>query len=249
MNVRGFFIGLVLLSGVVQAAGCWDIKDTSNLEFDELNDLITFSVKDAMTCEVVSGAKINFGGVALSTDAKGQFSVPLGILKDGQKIKMLVKKANYITLLKKLEVEVGTIRGNKILLSPKLAPKSVRFVLSWSDKPRDMDIHLVNDDYHISHRNTRSIAGKAKLDRDAMHGFGPETITLDEVKSGSSYTLYVDRFSKNGEIDSSAEVQVYIDNRLDRVIKLPRTSSRSVKVMTLKDGDTKYHNIPIDRIP
>ena len=162
---------------------------------------------------------------------------------------MLVKKAEYITLLKKLVVEVGTIRGNKILLSPKLPPKSVRFVLSWSDKPQDMDIHLVNDNYHISFRNTHSIAGTAKLDRDAMHGFGPETVTLDEIDAHGTYTLYADRFSSNGKIDSNVEVQVYIDNKLDRVVKLPKTSSRAVKVVTLKDGEAIYSNTPVERVP
>ncbi len=239
----------LLSMGFVFADGCWDLKDTSKLEFDELNEMITFSVKDAMDCKAIAGAEVNFGGVPLKSNQKGEFSVPLNVLKDGQKIKMLVKKANYITLLKKLEVEVGTIRGNKILLSPKLPPQSARFVLSWSDKPQDLDIHLVNDDFHISYRNTRSITGKAKLDRDAMRGFGPETITLNKIDEHSSYALYVDRYSKSGEIDGSVTVEVYIDNKLDKIVKLPKTSDRSVKVMTLSHGEASYPNTPVSRVP
>ena len=249
MSIKKIVTAVLLTSSVSFAAGCWDLKEKSNLEFDELNEVITFSVKDAVSCKIVKGAKVNFGGVALTTNKKGQFSVPLSVLNDGQKIKMLVKATDYIPLLKKLEVEVGTIRGNKILLSPKLAPSSVRFVLSWTDKPKDMDIHLVNDDFHISFRNTKSIAGRAKLDRDAMRGFGPETITLEEVNENSTYSLYVDRYSSRGKIDGNVEVQVYIDNRLNKVVKLPKTSSRSVKVMTLSHGEVKYMNTPLDAIP
>jgi len=249
MNFQKLFLALLLTSGVSFASGCWDLKESSTIEFDELNEVITFSVKDAVDCKIIKNAHVNFGGVSLMTNKKGQFSVPLNVLQEGQKIKMMIKANDYITLVKKLEVEVGTIRGKKILLSPKLAPTSVRFVLSWTDKPKDMDIHLVNDDFHISYRNTKSIVGRAKLDRDAMRGFGPETITLEEVKENSTYALYVDRFSSTGKIDGSVEVQVYIDNRLDKVVKLPRTSSRSVKVMTLSHGQVNYMNTPVQSIP
>jgi len=247
--MKKIVLGMLLTTAMSFAAGCWDLKEKSTLEFDELNDVITFSVKDAVNCKIVANAKVNFGGVSLMTNKKGQFSVPLGVLNDGQKIKMLVTAKDYIPLIKKLEVEVGTIRGNKILLSPKLAPSSVRFVLSWTDKPKDMDIHLVSDDFHISFRNTKSIAGRAKLDRDAMRGFGPETITLEEVNENSSYALYIDRFSSQGEIDGNVEVQVYIDNRLNKVVKLPKTTKKSVKVMTLSHGEVTYMNTPINQIP
>ena len=244
-----FLVAFLATTALSFAAGCWDLKESSDLEFDELNEVITFSIKDAINCKIVKNAKVNFGGVALMSNKKGKFSVPLGVLQEGQKIKMLVKADKYISLIKKLEVEAGTIRGKKILLSPKLSPRSVRFVLSWTDKPQDMDIHLVNEDFHISFRNTKSISGRAKLDRDAMRGFGPETITLQKVNQNSSYALYVDRFSSRGRIDKSVEVQVYIDNRLDKVVKLPATNKRSVKVMTLSHGRTNYMNTPVESIP
>lgn len=248
-NVKIIILMLLLSLSFAQAKGCWDLREKSNLEFDELNDVITFSIKDAMNCKAVANAKVKFGSVSLTTDSQGFFRVPLDVLEDDQKIIMTIQKADYIKLTKKLVVEVGSIRGNKVLLSPRLAPQSVRFVLSWSNKPKDMDIHLSSDDFHISHRDTRSITGKAKLDRDAMSGFGPETITLTEVNEHKTYALYVDRYSKSGQIDSTVEVQVYIDNRLAKLIKLPKTSERAVKVMTLRDGQATYMNTPVKKVP
>lgn len=249
MCLKKLFIAVLLISKVSFASGCWDLKESSTLEFDELNDVITFSIKDAVKCKIIKNAHVNFGGVSLMSNKKGHFSVPLSVLQEGQKINLLIKADGYISLLKRLEVEAGSIRGKKILLSPKLDPQSVRFVLSWGDKPKDMDIHLLSEDFHISYRNSKSISGRAKLDRDARRGFGPETITLKKVDKQSSYSLYVDRFSSRGSIDSNVEVQVYIDNRLNKVIKLPRTSKRSVKVMTLLNGKIDYMNIPVESIP
>lgn len=247
--MKKIFLALCMSCGLLMADGCWSLLETSNSEMDELEGTIAFSIKDALSCENVAGATVDFGGVALKADAKGEFQVPLSVLADGQKITMVIKATDYITLAKKLEVEVGTIRGNKILLSPDLPPSSVRFVLSWADKPQDMDIHLLSDSFHISYRDTRSISGKAKLDRDAMRGFGPETITLDEIDAHKSYTVYADRYSKSGEINQNVELQVYIDNRLDKVIKLPNTKQRAVKIVTLKDGKVTYHNQAISSVP
>ncbi len=249
MKIKMLVTGLMMAGSLSYAQGCWDVKESSELEFDELSEKITFSIKDAVDCKPIDNAYVNFNGVKLATDGKGEFSVPLGVLQDGQQLKVLIKKEGYISLIKKLQVEVGTIRGNKILMSKKTDPKSVRFVLSWSDKPRDMDLHLVADEYHISYQNKHYVTGKVKLDRDAMHGFGPETITLQGIDKEQSYTVYANRYSRSGEIDGSVELQVYVDNRLFKTVKLPKTDKKAVKVMRIEPSGVFYDNQPVDALP
>jgi hypothetical protein len=247
--MKKIVIGMILTSALAFADGCWDLKDKSSLEFDELNDKITFSIKNAIDCKPVAYAKVNFGGVQLKANKKGKFSVPLDVMNEGQKIKMLIKADKYISLYKKIKVEAGTVRGNKILLSPILPVESVRFVLSWGKEPRDMDNHLVSDEFHISYRNTKSIRNRVKLDRDAKRGYGPETITLEKVDAEQHYTLYAYRFSKTGKISRDVEVSVYINNRLDKTVKLPNTDKRVVKVLEFYDDKVHYKSVAIDKLP
>ena len=184
----------------------------------------------------------------LKANAKGEFSVPMDILEDGQKIKILIKKKGYISLLKKTRVEVGTIWENKILLSPIMPPQSARFVLSWADKPKDMDIHLLSSKFHISYRDKKSITGKAFLDRDGMKGFGPETITLQKIDPNETYKVFVKRYSKKGQIDNRAKVEVYIDNKYKGTISLKATKGRIVEVLTLNQKGFKKINKPTSKI-
>lgn len=242
------FTVLLSLSSAM-ADGCWDLKEESELSFDELSEKITFSVKNAVTCEPVQFADVNFGGVTLQTDGMGTFSIALDSLNEDQAVKASIKAKKYITLYKKFRVEAGSIRGNKILLSPDLPVASIRFVLTWADKPRDMDLHLISEDFHVSYQDTKNVRNKARLNRDAKRGFGPETITLEKVNPNKTYTLYVNRYSRKGKINSKAEVAVYMDNRLKRVIKLPHTSLKAVKILTFKNDKAHYINEAINEVP
>lgn len=246
--MKKIILGLLATASFLLADGCWTTVQKSNGGFDELNDNITFSIKNAVNCKPVKDATINFGSVTLRTNYKGEFSVPLDVLEDGQKIDLQIAKKGYIPFKKRLEVTVGTIFGTKILVSPKLAPTSVRFVLSWDAKPTDLDIHLVTDDFHVSYRHKRNIAQKAKLDRDAMNGYGAETITLLEVKEDIAYKVFVKRFSHAGKIDGKAEIQVYVDNKLAKIVKLVSTSKKAVEVLKLFGGEITYINKGVDAV-
>ena len=243
--MKKVMVALLMMSGFVFAKGCWDLKASSSLEFDELKDSITFSVKNAVDCKVISGASINFNGVKLKTNAKGEFNVPLDVLKEGQKVKVLVKRSGFISLLKKVHVEAGSIWENKILLSPLMPEHSARFVLTWNEKPEDLDLHLKSEDFHISYQNKRSVTDKASLDRDGRKGFGPETITLLDIKPDENYDLYVHRYSSEGQIDNRAKVEVYIENKYKGTIALGATKERIVHVLSLDKKGYKKINKPI----
>ena len=239
-----FLAGLVALNVY---AGCWDSKASSNIEMDELDDTLTLSFKSAVDCSNIDNANvtiiINGKSVHTKTDDEGLLKIPAFVLKginDGH-LTLKVRKAHYIPYKINLDILLGTIWKKKFLLSPKLTPDSMRFVLSWDKDPRDLDIHLIADNYHISYRNKRSIDGVAKLDQDATHGYGAETITLDRVDPNTTYKLYVHKYSGMGGIDNKAKVAVYVDNQLDRIISLTN-SNKAVEVLEMHNGNLQYIN-------
>lgn len=246
--MKKILLFMILSLSLSYAQGCWDAKENRSMEFEELNDVIVFSIKNAVDCTPIPHAYVNFGGVKLSTDKQGKFTVPKGVLNNDRTIKMLIKHKGYISLVQKVRVEAGSIWKNKLLMSPKLPLGSARFVLSWSDKPKDMDLHLTSDDFHISFRKTKSIRNIAALDRDAKRGYGPETITLDKIKEDKTYALYVHQYSSDGSINGDIQVEVYLDNKLEKTISLVKTNKRFVKVLELTTDGVKYTNTPKNSI-
>lgn len=246
--MKKVLLGWLCGGAILWAQGCWDVKEESQLAFEELQEKITFSIKNAVDCSVVAGAQVNFNGVKLQTDARGEFSVPLEVLQEDMGIKVLIKKEGYISLLKKMRVEAGSIWENKILLSPVMPPKSARFVLSWGSKPLDLDIHLLSSRYHISYRDKKSVKDHAYLDRDGMKGFGPETITLQAFDPQETYHVWVHRYSKGDAIDSKAKIEVYIDNRYKDTIMLPNTNAPFVEVLRLNAQGLEVINTPQSKL-
>ena len=243
---------LIALTGWLNAQGCWNDSENMDLGMAENEGILIFSFKDAMECKPLGGASVTFGNVALTTDENGYVKVPLDALsslEDGTYIGLGFVKNGYIPLKTEVVYGAGSIWQTKFLISPKLSPDSVRFVLSWGDTPSDLDLHLKADDYHISFRNKRTIDRVAKLDRDAMRGFGAETITLEKVDQNSRYTLFVKRFSSSGKFDTRGKVFVYVNNELDRVVTLPETDKPVVKVLEITPSGIAYNPVPMDQEP
>jgi len=243
---------LLALLGTLYADGCWEDDETMDMAMAENEGTLIFSFKDAAECTPLSGAGVAFGNVTLTTDESGYVRVPLGVLaslEEGTYIPLGFSKQGYIPLKTEVVYAAGSIWQTKFLISKKMAPDSVRFVLSWGDEPRDLDLHLKARGYHISFRNKRSIDGVAKLDRDAMRGFGAETITLERVDASEHYTLFVKRFSLSGKMDARGKVFVYVNNELERVVTLPETDKPVVKVLELSASGITANPVAMDREP
>jgi len=244
------FVLISLLNG-----GCWDTKQKADIETQELDDYVVLSFKAADNCEAIEAANVTlkfkgYNPITLKTNQFGELEIPKSILEkfDDSKVQIKVVKSGYIPYKIDLDILMGSLWKKYFLISPRLAPESVRFVLSWGEHPQDMDLHLVTSDYHISYRNKKSISGVVNLDQDARYGFGAETITIQKVNPYKTYKLFVKQYSHDGNIDNKVKVAVYIDNQLDKIISLPSTSHKVVKVLTLKDGEIIYNNQPMDRI-
>jgi len=94
--------------------------------------------------------------------------------------------------------------------------------------------------YHISFRKTKNIADIVYLDIDAMKGYGPETITLDKLDKNDTYKVIVNRFSAKGTIDEKTKIRVYLNNKLDKIVRFKSTNAKCVQVASITNNKINY---------
>ncbi|MCP3932367.1 MAG: hypothetical protein GY705_25120 [Bacteroidetes bacterium] len=126
-------------------------------------------------------------------------------------------------------LEVSDLGGN----TTPSETMSFRVVLNWGNSPLDLDSHLwtpsINGSiYHVYYpTNNRMNPNEhpfVGLDVDDTDGFGPETITINEIFSGN-YNYSVHNFSGGNISGSNASVEIYGENGLLRKLTVPTTGS------------------------
>ena len=98
--------------------------------------------------------------------------------------------------------------SNDIFLSEVI--EGWRFVLSWGNLPKDLDLTLETSEKEtIDFNKQQSNDGNIKLDCDCRDGYGPECITLKKVTSEKIY-VYVVNYTKDALLsDSKGKLKVY----------------------------------------
>ncbi|MFA6468603.1 MAG: hypothetical protein WCW35_06885 [Bacteroidota bacterium] len=215
--------------------------------FEELDSgLLTLRFFNAVTGIPLTGGMVEIDSIgSFETDEEGKmlFPAPTG----NGLYRAVVRADGYIPTEFPVEIMAGTLFFNRISVSPKLDLKSVRIVLDWDKAPLDLDAHFQKssgDGYHISYRNMKVLAdGTGKLDIDAMQGYGPETITVNEISTASIYSYSVRDYSNRNANHSGAlseskgTVKVYADGRLLKVFQVPRKKEGTVwNVFTIEQG-------------
>lgn len=244
MVATALLISLIGSVSQLQAGECWDTRENAEIKgYSELDDIVLLSFKDAVECTPISGATVTVNGESIPTNSKGyaELSLDQFMELDDAKIAIVVKKRGYATLKTYLDVQAGTVWNHRFSMTKALGADQVRFVLQWQDKPKDMDLHLIADDFHISYQNMRSYRNRAKLDRDDMNGYGPETITLNRVDPNKKYQLYVYNYSNRKPI-KNVSVFVYAGDVLVEEISLPTTSNRIVDVLEIDQASISVIN-------
>ncbi|MBN2412799.1 PKD domain-containing protein [candidate division KSB1 bacterium] len=115
-----------------------------------------------------------------------------------------------------------------ISLSPIIAEGGMRLVLNWGQTPLDLDIHLKTpeiegSEYEIlwSNKGSSDSPPYVLLDKDDTDGYGPETITIHQLKSGT-YTCFIYNYSESPAItQSGGVVQIYDDDGLINTVNVP----------------------------
>jgi hypothetical protein len=136
------------------------------------------------------------------------------------------------------------LTNQDLVLSPVLSDDEIRIVLTWNDRPADLEAHLTEPNqngcrYHCYYFNKTTPT--ASLDLDDRDGYGPETITITDKVTGT-YRYYVHDFT-NRNINSrclslsGAEVKVYSGSREPLVFTVPYAYGNVWHVFDL-DGAT-----------
>ncbi len=230
------------------AAGCWSSVELSEISDRELDGVVVISFKDAVRCQPVRNVRIQLSGRYFETDGRGMVEMEGEdfVAEDDRDLPLMAQKEGFIPLKTALEIRAGGVVNNLFLMSKELPLHHLRFVLQWGKRPPDLDLHLQSEDFHVSFRKMRNVANQAKLDRDSLHGHGPETITLKRIAPNRKYHLFVHRYSSTGAIDGLGSVAVYRDNRLDRIVKLPDTGKRHVSILVIENRSIRYIVRPFD---
>lgn len=128
-------------------------------------------------------------------------------------------ESNYIGTYFNIKILGGRSIGNQDgIVSSVMDRNRMRIVLTWGQKPRDLDAHLqcnvAGENSHIYYQN-KSFCYKdvlfSTLDIDDVNGYGPETITFRNDITGD-YQFYVHNYSAESELAGcGAMVRVYLD--------------------------------------
>ena len=142
--------------------------------------------------------------------------------------------------------------GEQFTISPELAAGSARIVLEWNAQHQDLDSYLwgntdKGDDLYVNFRK-RTCEGRdgllAELDVDDTNGYGPETITLNDLNG--VYTYSVVDYRTTGTLQQyGATVKVYLPGKsAPTVITLdPNAGVENVwEVFELDHGELKILN-------
>lgn len=188
---------------------------------------------DALSGEPIKGGKVeieSFGLCETDFDGRALFASE----NENCVLKVKFTHPKYITSEFEIEIMAGTLFFNRFSVSPRMPLGSLRVVLDWSDSPLDLDAHLVKKgEYHISYRKMLvSADGTARLDRDDVDGYGPETITANRVDENSEYLFFIHDYSNLSSSsseslsESKASIKVYgRDNELLDVFKVPQNKT------------------------
>lgn len=197
------FVNLGTVSGkIIDAVSGENMADTT-LFFREGQDN-----KDG---EVVHSELTNTDGTYTAELNAGTYTIEL--LKEGY------LKA-YFTIVVVAEQDKT---NQNFTISKALDLSEMRVVLTWENEPSDLDLHawgpgLNNESFHlyythVGNSNYSEFAGLS-LDRDDTYYYGPETITLSEVRPGlytfgiHNYTTYYSTTSTT-LARSGARVDIY----------------------------------------
>ncbi|HCT1866588.1 TPA: tetratricopeptide repeat protein [Escherichia coli] len=180
--------------------------------------------------------------VSGTTNASG--SVNLGsTFADDQDALLIVKKEGYSNLVVKCPCA-----GMTYAISPAMTSlDGMRVVLSWSEKPFDLDSHLIFPGGHIYFDSKEGT--DANLDVDDTDSYGPETVTISKKHFGESYIYAVQDYSNKGLPNSNylsaskAKVFVYVGSSLVRSYSVPAGKRGNIWTMFKLNPNGEFEDI------
>ena len=184
-------------------------------------DILSATVKDKR----IEGASVTLqrnGAQSVSGITNTSGSISLGTsFADNKDALLIVKKEGYSNLVVKCPCA-----GMTYAISPVMTNlDGMRVVLSWGEKPFDLDSHLIFPGGHIYFDSKEGT--DANLDVDDTDSYGSETVTISKKHFGESYIYAVQDYSNKGLPNSNylsaskAKVFVYVGSSLVRSYSVP----------------------------
>ena len=188
------------------------------------------TLRDATTNGAISGATIevrqnwnNVSGTALRTiysNASGVFEInlPYGYYT------FYAHRDGYIRAVMNVSVYADEVTG-AYHMNP-VYDGEYRIVLTWGQDPRDLDSYLLASGVYLFYGNRTHPDGYAYLDIDVTTGYGPETITINNLAGlgGIRYAVHdYTNFSGSSTAlsASNATVRVYSGEILVKTYYVP----------------------------
>ncbi len=197
-------------------------------------------VGHAQNEDMLEGVTITAGdGTTATTDVDGYYSMTV----DAAYMEFTATMDGYYEATRWEYVPSnGTVEVNFALSPILVGGEDYRFVLSWGEEPRDLDSHLMTPEIegetyeiYFAARGDSAIAPYARLDRDVINGYGPETVTIFETFPGT-YTYYVHNYSSGDISGCGAQLEVYDADGLVNTVIVPQTGEGEYWVVFELDG-------------
>lgn len=128
------------------------------------------------------------------------------------------------------EMTKTVISGKKIsvvvMLCPVLANNAAMAVLTWKALPKDLDLKISTPTgCLVSYRRKVCTisGGKMILDVDASKGYGPETVSFENVDTmgNGEFKLRVDQYSREGSLQASgASVRLLMGSNAKKIFNI-----------------------------
>ncbi|MEB3518039.1 carboxypeptidase regulatory-like domain-containing protein [Bifidobacterium breve] len=176
------------------------------------------------------------------SDAEGKFSTeaPAG------KYHVTVTRNGFVNWTKDIDLSSGDQNLTVALNPPTTSTTEWRAILTWGERPRDEDSHLIGNTptgaYHVFYADKEAYDANDKrvawLDVDDTTSYGPETLTFD-VSDAGTYSYYVHNYSAEAPLNTSgAEVRLYRGDQLVKTYNIPADwgDQNIWQVFSIKDG-------------
>lgn len=204
-----------------------------------------------ITIYVRSGSNVTTGDIVmkLTSGASGYYSIEA--LEAGNYTLQFVDERGTGNEFANNSINVSILADScatdqNVTLSLKAASNVIRVVLTWGASPSDLDSHMLFGGSHVYYRSKN--VGNVSLDVDDTSSYGPETITINGVKEGTTYHYYVYNYSKGGNrvlSNSGARVTVYVGDEIKYEFSVPTGSGLYWDVFTysVENGFTIINTI------
>lgn len=210
-------------------------KATNNINFNIVNSVNNQPLTSTV---IIREGFNNTSGDIVTT---GSSTSPISLSPGNYTIEVQID--GFETFYNNVSVNSSTPPNQNMVvaLSPTLSANQIRIVLTWGASPSDLDSHL-----HISNGVKIWYSNKTgdglRLDVDDTNGYGPETITIDNVDNSLVYKYIIYDYSNVSSVGvKGCEVKVYTSS--GTYTFTGNKVSRAWEVFNIQNGKVVPKNI------